>query len=142
MQNRKNDRANNRNDMTRQFSPLGNGIVGIVAIILLLLFWRLILLVAIVVGIVWLLWKFRRAIWSFLCEFNRSINARAQAYQQKNRNNRQSQKYYSAHCSNPFRTSRVYQSQTSDGWRNTGASGSTDRRNVIFDVTPEKEDNE
>lgn len=140
MQNRKNDSASIRNDGTRHFSPLGSGIVGIVAIILLLLFWRLLLLVAIVGGIIWLLWKFRRAIWSCLGEFNRSIDARVQACQQSNRNNRQSQKYYSSQCSNPFRTSRVYRSQTSDAWRNTGSSGSTDRRNVIFDVTPGKED--
>ena len=131
---------NNRNNVTRQLSPLGYCVVGIATIILLVLFGRLLLLLAVIGGIGWLAWKFRWAIRYYYGQISGKINAKAQAYQQKCQKNQPSQQYYSTQCSNPFQTSRQYQpNQTiNSGW-NTGATAPTGRRNAIFDVIPEKE---
>lgn len=131
---------NNRNNMTRQLSPLGYCVVGIAAIIILVLFGRLLLLLAVIGGIGWLAWKFRWAIRYYYGRFISMVNTRAQAYQQKCRKNQSSQQYYSTHCSNPFQTSRQHQPNQTiiSGW-NTGTTASAGQRNAIFDVIPEKE---
>ena len=142
MQNRNDSNSeNSRNNATSQLSPLGYCIAGFAMIIVLFLFGRLLLLLAIIGGIVWLIWKFRWALLYLFWQINKKITALAQAYQQKCQKERQTQQFHSAEYSNPFQTSRQYQQDRSgDGW-NTGSTGRSGRRNVIFDVTPDKEDN-
>ena len=131
---------NNRNNVTRQFSPLGYCAVGIAAIIILALFGRILLLLAIIGGIGWLAWKFRWAIRYYFGQFSRKINAQALVYQQKCQKKQSAQQFYSTQCSNPFQTSSQYQpNQTiNSGW-NVGTTTPAGHRNAIFDVIPEKE---
>ena len=143
MQNQNNSNNTNKHyNVTKQLSPLGYFVVGIIGIILLVLFGRLLLLLAVIGGIGWLAWKFRWAIRYYYGRFIGMVNTHAQAYQQKCQKGQSSQQYYSAQYTNPFQTSRQYQpNQTiNSGW-NTGATAPTGRRNAIFDVTPDKEDN-
>ena len=142
MQNRNtNYNTTNRYNVTKKLSPLGYCVVGIIGVILLLLFGRLLLLLAVIGGIGWLAWKFRWAIQYHFGQISRKINAQVQAYQQKCQKNQSAQPFYSTQCSNPFQTSSQYQPNQSinTGW-NAGTTASTNRRNAIFDVTPDKED--
>lgn len=135
-----NNMNNSNHHVTKRFSPLGYGIIGIVGLLMLVLFGRLILLLAIIGGIGWLAWKFRWAIRYYYGRFIGMVNTRAQAYKQKCQTQQSSHQYYSTQCSNPFQTSRQYQSNhTINSGGNTGATAPAGPRNAIFDVTPDKE---
>ena len=141
MQNLNNtNNTNNRYHVTKRLSPLGYGVVGIIGLLILVFFGRLLLLLAVIGGIGWLIWKFRWAIQYYYEQISRKISTKAQAYQQKCQNNQHSQHYYSAQCSNPFKTSRQDQPSQAinTGWR-AGSNSSAGHRNAIFDVTPDKE---
>lgn len=132
---------NNRNNVTRQLSPLGYCTIGIVGILVLILFGHILLPLAVIAGIGWLIWKFRWAIRYYYGQINRRIDDMAQTYRQRCQNDRHSRSFYSAQSSNPFQTSRQSPPNQAKnaGWP-PNASGQNNRYNVIFDVTPEKED--
>lgn len=142
MQNRNDTNpANTRSDVTKQLSPLGYCIAGIAMIFVLIVFGRLLLLLAVIGGIGWLLWKFRWALLYIFQQINRQISVLAQVYEQKCRKDQQAHRFYSTEFCNPFQTSRQYEpNRTGEGW-DTGAAGRDSRRNVIFDVTHDGEDN-
>ncbi len=142
MQNRNDiNHTNNRYHVTSRLSPFGYCVIGIVGFLVLLLFGHILLPLAVIAGIGWLIWKFRWAIRYYYGQIDRRIDDVAQTYRQRCQKDRHSRQSRSAQSSHPFQTSRQSPPNQAKyaGW-NSNAAEQNDRYNVIFDVTPEKED--